>query len=404
MLNAVIVKNFFSFKEETKIELNAGMNILLGINGSGKTSFINALRFLFEGITGDGIEKLIQTKWGGFNQIVNCTGRDKGNDIQLTYIFNNDEVNKFNSSANFHSSIYYQITVKSLGATDYFLDEKLWTEHSQDSDKSFVYLDFHNGRGRLSKWTRDSGVVFQNYIDGDISGHELVLKQINDPNQYLPVHTIRKSIESMSVYNSFDTGEASSLRRIADFSTGERLWKDGRNLTQILNNLKNNHSLDFEKIEDELHKVNPVYKNIEISNIAGQAYLSLREKNLDRTMGALHISDGTLRFLLLESIFFNPSRGSFIAIDEPERGLHPDMIRSVADMIKFAVSECQIILATHSPYLLNQFSLDDILVFEKNELNSTVVKKISEDNYSDYDGELLPGQLWLKGEIGGKRW
>lgn len=404
MLSAVIIKNFFSFKEETRIELNTGVNILLGINGSGKTSFINALRLLFEGITGDGVEKLLQTQWGGFGQIINCTGKDKGNNIQLTFIFDNYEVNKFNHSANFHSSVYYRITINPLGSTDYFLDEKLWTEHSQDSNKSFVYLDFHNGQGHLSKKTQKFGVDFQNYTNGDISSHELVLRQINDPNQYLPIHTIRKSIESISVYNSFDTGESSSLRRITEFSTGERLWKDGKNLTQILNNLKNNHSLDFEKIENELNKVNPVYKNIEISNIAGQAYLSLREKNLDKTIGALHISDGTLRFLLLESIFLNSARGNLVAIDEPERGLHPDMIRSVADMIKFAVSECQIILATHSPYLLNQFSLDDILVFEKNELNSTIIRKVSEDDYSAYDDELLPGQLWLKGELGGKRW
>ena len=61
MLKTVIIKNFFSFGDEVKICLDKGINVLLGINGSGKTSFINALRLLYEGVCGEGVEKLIQT-------------------------------------------------------------------------------------------------------------------------------------------------------------------------------------------------------------------------------------------------------------------------------------------------------------------------------------------------------
>ena len=404
MLNSVIIKDFFSFKGENRIDLNKGVNVLLGINGSGKTSFINAIRLLHEGVSVAGVENLIQSQWGGFSQIANCTGRDKVSEIQLTYIFDCEEVNKNNSAANFHSPVYYQITLHPIGTTDYYLDERLWTDNNSETGKGFVYLDFHNGRGSLARETRDMGVLFQNYTSDDISGHELVIKQISDPNSYLPIYTVRKTVESMAVYSSFDTSETSKLRRITDFSTGTRLWKNGENLTQILNDLKNNHTLDFERIEETLQKVNPNYRTIEISNITGQAYLSLREINLDKTIGALHISDGTLHFLLLESIFLNPNRGALVAIDEPERGLHPDMIRCVAEMIKSAAKESQLIIATHSPHLLNQFEFDDVLVFEKNAENSTEVKKLSEEDFSDYEGELLPGQLWLSGEIGGKRW
>jgi predicted ATPase len=73
-------------------------------------------------------------------------------------------------------------------------------------------------------------------------------------------------------------------------------------------------------------------------------------------------------------------------------------------MMKEAQTSTQIIVATHSPLLLNSFTLDDILVFEKNSSNETVVKRYSEADFEDRAGELLPGQLWLNGEIGGKRW
>ena len=114
--------------------------------------------------------------------------------------------------------------------------------------------------------------------------------------------------------------------------------------------------------------------------------------------------DAQRGFLLLESIFYNPFRGALVAIDEPERGLHPDMIRSVANMIKDTAKQCQIIVATHSPHLLNQFELEDILVFEKNKENSTEIHTYSQADFPDWEGDYLPGQMWLFGLIGGKRW
>ena len=402
MINKIVITDFFSFCGTNTIELNPGVNLLLGINGSGKTSLINALRLLYEGVCGDGVEKLVQEQWGGFDQIVNVNGDRTAPNCQITYEFDHEKVNRINPAAGFKSAISYSITIRPSG-TSYMLSEKIWTEHQNKKDAKFTYLDFSNGRGEISVKT-EKGISFQKYESNEISGLELVLKQINDPNRFLPTFTLRKAIETMAVYNNFEVGENSRLRRPADFSTGTRLKKNGENLTQMLNELKLNHSFDFEKLEEAFRNVSPSYREIVISNLYGQSYLSLREKNLKKTIGALHISNGSLRYLLLECIFYNPNRGWLVAIDEPERGLHPDMIKSVGDMLKIASGDCQIIVATHSPHLLNQFELEDVIVFEKDEENKTVVKKVYEDDFEDWEGEYMPGQMWLRGLIGGKRW
>lgn len=402
MLKEVIVKDFFSFKGETKIKLKEGVNLLLGINGSGKSSFINCLRILSEGVLGEGLVKLFQEAWMGFDEIVNCNGEQKKSYVQITYVFDYKKLNALNPASNFNSDVYYTIGIRKSG-TSYTLDEKMYTQHQKKTDEDFMYLNFSNGNGRISTHNSDSSVSFQNYTDGNISGQELILRQINDPIHYLPINTLRKAIESMAVYNNFNVEEGSKVRSTTDFSTDIRLRKTGENLTQILSVLKVGHTFDFNRLEKTFRNINPNFKSIEIVNLYGKSYLSIIEKNMNRAIGALHISDGTLRFLLLESIFYNPQRGNIVAIDEPERGLHPDMIRSVAEMIKYAANSTQIIVATHSPHLLNQFELDDVLVFEKDEDNSTIVKSISEDDFSDWEGDYLPGQMWLLGQIGGKR-
>ena len=138
---------------------------------------------------------------------------------------------------------------------------------------------------------------------------------------------------------------------------------------------------------------------------ANKIFLVLREKKLSQSVSISHISDGTLRYLLLLAIFFNKNRGSLVCLDEPEIGLHPDMIFSLANFLKRAAKESQIIVATHSPLLLNDFNIEDLLIFEKNEDNQTIVLSKEEEDFQEWlDKNFTVGQLWVNGLIGGKRW
>ncbi len=401
MLKSITIKNFFSFAEETTIKLNEGVNLLLGINGSGKTSFINALRLLSEGVAGDGMNKLIQEQWGGFDQLINLNGEESPSFAKISFNFNCKDLNKIHSAMQFTEDVVYSLTIRPSG-TSYTLSEKISTKGKKGKG-SFIFLDFNNGNGKISTRS-EQGIFLQEISGADVSGQESVIRQINDPVHYLPVYVMRKAIESIAVYNDFNVSENSRLRKPAEYSTENRLKKNGENLSNILNRLKLENSFEFERLENTFRNVNPNFKSVEINNLYGQSYLSLRERNMRKAIGALHISDGTLRFLLLESIFYNPERGSVVGTDEPERGMHPDLIRSVAEMMKNASKTSQIIAATHSPYLLNQFKLKDILVFDKNENNSTEVVKLTEKDFPAWEGDFLPGQMWLMGQIGGKRW
>ena len=88
----LIIRDFFSFKEEHTTELNPGVNILVGINGSGKTLFLNAFTLLYEGIAGGGLSALFRQGGGTYNAIVNAYVEERPECFSVTYVFNADEL------------------------------------------------------------------------------------------------------------------------------------------------------------------------------------------------------------------------------------------------------------------------------------------------------------------------
>lgn len=400
MIKELIVRDFFSFRGEHTIELNPGVNILVGINGSGKTSFLNAITLLYEGIAGNGLSALFR-RWGSYKSIVNACGEETPECFSLTYVFDADVLRKLVPVSPFKNDVYYRITVFPIGdGTNYSLCETLYSEDNKGKKKTFSYLEFRNGVGQISVRT-NSGIEVERYDNGILSAQELVLRQITDPQRYLPSFVVREAINAIAGYSKFNFDK---VRQPAEATDMKRLMSTGENLSQLLSNLNNNYSLHYEKIKGCLSDINPNFSDIGYNFFGSRLYLSLREKNLSHAIDALHVSEGTLKYMLLLSIFYNPERGALINVDEPESCLHPDMIRSVAKMMKNAAKTSQIIVATHSALLLNSFELDDILVFEKNNSNETQIVRYSEEDFEDYEGEILPGQLWLNGEIGGKRW
>jgi predicted ATPase len=407
MIKSIKLENFFSFGDSGPIELNQGTNVLLGINGSGKSNFIKAIKFLYESIAGNGLEKTFLKDWSGFSSVANFSGA-QSDTIKLTYEFDKELINKLeNNKYPFHSNPFYEIIIHKSGSTSYYLEENIFQEPRPGESQPFYLLQMKNGKGRIS--TRDEGKIgFQYYPNDDTAGlfkeQELVLRQVSDPYRFLPLYVLKSAIESIAVYDNFDTTLHSPIRTPVTYGTDTKLLSTGENLVQILSRIRSFQSLHYEKIEKLLLAVNQNFKDINFEFVGSKFIIALREKNLTRTVGVEHISDGTLRFLLLLSILYNPERGCLICIDEPETGLHPDMINTVAEAIKEASKDSQILIATHSPLLLNSFDLEDCMIFEKNSQNKSVIYRKTESDFPDWDDDFLVGQLWLSGKIGAKRW
>lgn len=424
MIAKITLGNFFSFGETTTIELNPELNILVGINGSGKSNLLKAIRLLYEGVIGGGFEKIFLQEWGGFDTVKNANAninKPKLNSeefIKIAFEFDKDAIaNVLNGKGyKFTTNPSYNITIHPVGGTSYYLGETFSLTEEPQNEDNIAFMMFHNGEGFISV-VNNKGIqrneigIIKEYYDrnqedtASFKSTELALRQISDPNRFAPLFTLKTAIEKFAVYDYFDTTLRSPIRQAAPYDISKHLLPNGQNLASLLNRIKNHHSLAYEKLEHYIQKINPYFKDINFDILGSKLLLVLRERHLSKAISVEHISDGTLRYLLLLAIVLNPERGNLICIDEPEIGLHPDMIHSITEAAKAAARNgTQLLIATHSPLLLNAFEVEDVLVFEKNEENQTLVSIKTARDFSHWNDDFLVGQAWLNGLIGGKRW
>jgi predicted ATPase len=160
-----------------------------------------------------------------------------------------------------------------------------------------------------------------------------------------------------------------------------------------------------EKIRDRLHELKETYLDYVTRILFGRVGLELVEKPFELPLPAKRLSDGTLRFLALAAILLQPNPPSLVCLEEPELGMHPDMIRMVAEMIVDASATRQLIVTTHSEHLLTalQDDFDALFAFDAGSSGS-IVRRFSREEYRDWREEHTLGELWTSGELGGNRW
>ena len=204
-------------------------------------------------------------------------------------------------------------------------------------------------------------------------GPSLQLRQMR-----FPVHKVfglasrvRSFLTSIAFYPGFSVGSGSELRtKPAPIRPDTLLLYDGRNLGTVLHEIltRYNYRESAGLLKDFIRVAYPSFEEISAETAYGappSVLVRVREKDMRRSMELWDLSDGMLRFLCLAAALLNPLPPPFVAIDEPETGLHPRLMPVVADMIKVASEKMQVMVTTHSPDLLSRFDLDEVAVMAR---------------------------------------
>ena len=361
-LDYITVKGFKSLADIEKLKLN-GVNVLIGANGSGKSNFVEAFSFL-RALRQASLTRYV-AEAGGANQLL-YFGAAQTDEMTFRVSFD-DEVNQ------------YEIT---LLATD---NDGLRpvSEVAYFWDKERYERPFEEGLG----FGKEAGI-----------GGEY---QTSGVAQYVQRH-----LDSWVRYQFDDTSRRSPIRLTSNVNDNVVLRTDGANLASFLYRLKETHRESLAIIERTIRLVAPFFDTFVLEPDAINAEkirLKWRHRGSDAYFDASSLSDGTLRFMALATLLLQPSelRPSVVLLDEPELGLHPYAITILSSIIKSVSVDTQVLLATQSSMLLDQFEPEDVLVADRVG-GGTRLERVDAERLQSWLGRYSLGQLWEKNEIGGR--
>lgn len=211
-------------------------------------------------------------------------------------------------------------------------------------------------------------------------------------------------VRNLVVYHFHDTSDTSPAKQTCDVSDNRAFRPDAANLPAYLYWLQEKHPVQFRHIEEHIRLVAPFFDRFELAPSRlneKKIKLEWRQKGSDAYFDTYSLSDGTIRFICLATLLLQPKPPALILLDEPELGLHPFAIRILAEIIEAAAKRVQVILATQSVTLLNNFEPKDVIVTENDGLK-TSFNRVDEEKLKQWLEEFSLGELWEKNVLGGR--
>ncbi len=390
LIKHIKASNLLSFGPDgLDLELH-DLNVLIGPNGSGKSNFLELLDLLRVAPSDDSLSPI--RMGGGIGEWI-WKGSNEKSDIYLEAIVNYP---KGSQPLRHRIALYY--------SSDKFLikDERIENERPKGNmpDVMFYYR-YLNGRPMVS--INDSDQRTRELSRDSISPDISILSQRRDPDSYPELSFLAGSYEKMRLYREWSFGRKSNHRspQPAD-QRNDRLEQDFSNLGMYLSRLRTIPSVK-RSIISSLKDLYEGFSDFDINTAGGTVQIIFTEG--DFSIPATRLSDGTLRYLCLLAILLDPTPPPLICIEEPELGLHPDVIPHIADLLIDASARTQLFVTTHSDVLIDALSSqpESVLVCEKPQ-GQTQIKRLNREDLAHWLTDYSLGQLWLRGEIGGKRW
>lgn len=211
-------------------------------------------------------------------------------------------------------------------------------------------------------------------------------------------------VRNLVVYHFHDTSDSSAAKQISNVDDNRFFRSNAANLPAYLFWLQEKHPVHFRQIEEHIRLVAPFFDAFVLAPSKlneKKIKLEWRQKGSEAYFDAYSLSDGTLRFICLATLLLQPSPPALILLDEPELGLHPFAIRILAEMLEAVSKRVQVILATQSVTLLNNFSPKDVFVAENDGLKTTF-QRPDEEKLKHWLDEFSLGELWEKNVLGGR--
>jgi len=361
-LDELTIKGFKSIKNLDHLELKK-LNVFIGGNGAGKTNLISFFRMLRSIIDGN-LNEYVRNSGGASDLLFNGLKKTEQMEFETEFGIRKYRF-KLEPTPKDACTILEEARYYGHGPTDW------WELGNSNNDQSLLVEE---AKGRQNNQTN-----------------------INSKSVY-------DIISSWQIYHFHDTSGTAGMRQYEIVQDNRFLRADAANIAPFLAILRNKHPEEYEEILDAVRMVMPFFDDFLLDTIEFgpkiKINLSWKQKGSDYPMQPYHLSDGSIRFICLATALLQPKPPSTIIIDEPELGLHPAAISILAELIQDTAKRTQVIIATQSPALIDQFAIDDIIVVNRKDGESTFIR-LQEKDFGEWLNSYSIGELWTKNVISG---
>lgn len=366
MIHRIAIRNFRSLRN---VELDLGpLTVLIGPNGSGKSSVLDALRLIDAfAWKGRNLNQEVDAR-GGWTEVVWGGRSDSRLRVGVDFEQESD------------LGVSFCANIQRLGQLGVVADpESLVVNEAR-------VIAREGNRVALS-----SGVL-ANPPDGAYSVAHLGITKM----------LVRKIPKLRLPDWSFHNLVPGETRGPKPITRDYRLDVDGSNLATVVHTLFSDGHPALDDALDFLRGCVPTVERL-VSPIfgEGQTYVALAERGVPHPVGSWGLSDGTLLALAIGVALVTPKPPDLICLESPEAGIHPRMLEAIADLLKSASAETQVIVTTHSPYLLRWLPHEDFVVVEKADGATTVRPLRGDVDTRELVEELGAGDAWYAGYLGG---
>lgn len=387
MIRRLRVKNYLSLKD---VDLELGTrNILVGPNMAGKSNLVDCFRFLTHMVS-SGLSKAFLDR-GGFPEVV-WKGAD-GDESQISFQLILEDIAQPKETAKVYE---YELSIMGSRTGLISVDR----EHLvlKVANQGYTLIDLRHGQGKIT------------HADGTIAASPAPIPSKSALEYAIPGWEGTLVKDFISVWRFYRLLPA--LMKQANAAVGQAfLSESGDNFSSWLMTLQTSHPDEFRRLKQVAMDALPNLEAILTPPTQfATTYVSTRERHLKQPVTIWRMSDGELNFLALLSLIFAPeSLGApLYCVEEPENHLHPRLLETVVEVLtqrqdELGTTAAQIIATTHSPYLIDRLSLDELVVVEKRNGATRCTRPASKRHLKELlqREELGLGQLWYSGALSG---
>ena len=355
------------------------MMVMIGANGVGKTSFMDALSLLSASARGSLGQHL--SDLGGVASIIS---RGRADSIAL-----HTEMNILDEW-----QLQYSLQVSSQGIGYSISREKL-TE--ANAPTAINYIDSQDGAIRYHDSIKDESEQQHRQHNPQ----ESALSQA--PTKLPRPEMVRHILEKATQYHALDVSQRAPVKLPQQLRPTFMPGQDGEELVPFLYNLRETNYNRFEAVEDALKAAFPGFESLGFPPVAaGMIAMTWKDKSFKSPFYMHELSEGTLRFLWLASLLQSPDLSTITMIDEPEVSLHPELLSLFAELLREASLRSHIVVATHSDRLVAFLKPEEVVVMDICEDGGATMTWGDTLELDDWLTDYSLDEVWQMGLMGGR--